>query len=231
MTRLLDNPIILGLPDLCADAFALVLQLRAAPPKAGFDEFRGQALEVLRQLERKANDHGVAKSDLDDAVFALCATIDELVQTGDWAEREAWMSEPLAVQRFDEPNAGEVFYDRLQSIARGSTGRRKELLEVYATCIYLGFRGAHGTGQGREELRGILTDAVRQVADGAGSAALSKTARPAESVQERIRRAPIWLWVGIGLVACALVYVGLRWHADQDHQATAARIRKAAAAN
>jgi type VI secretion system protein ImpK len=224
MTRALDNPVIIGLPDLCADAFALVLQLRNEPPRGSFAEFRSSVNDLVRQMQRKATDHAVAKSDLDDATFAVVATIDELVQTSNWQHHEAWLNDSLAVQHFDEPNAGEVFYDRLQAISRSNTARRRELLEVYASCIHLGFRGTHG-GADRDELRSILTDTVRQLTDGGSVGPLAKATRPVETMQQRIRRASVWGWVALGLVVCAGVNLLLRHLADRSYRATVTTIQ------
>ncbi len=224
MTPIIDNPVIIGLPDLCAGAFALVLQLRTEPPRGTFAEFRATTNELVRQFQRKATDQGVAKSDLDDALFALVATLDELVLTSKWAHRDAWLSDSLAMQHFDEPNAGEVFYDRLQSISRSNAGRRRELLEVYASCVHLGFRGAHGTSEDRDELRSILTDTVRQLTDGASVFTLAKGTRPAETMQQRIRRASVWGWVTLGLVLGAGLNLALHYFAERSHRDTVTTI-------
>ncbi len=202
----LDNPIILGLPDVCADVFALLVQLRYESPAADADGLRRMVGDLFRDVDRKGSAHGIGRSEMDDVRFALAATLDELVLTSEWPLRDEWASRPLALELFDDANAGETFYTRLQNIARGAPGHRAELVEVYLTCLHLGFRGQYADYDGLEKLKAVVAENTRLVlGDAPAAGALSPHAQPASSLQQSLRRWPVWAWVAIGLGAVVLL--------------------------
>ena len=208
----LENPVIVGLPDLCADFYSLFVQLRYEAPAADAEGLRRDVGDLFRNLERRGSTAGVGRSELEDVRFALAATLDELVLTSEWPLRDEWASRPLAIEHFDDANAGESFYTRLQTIARNAPSRRAELVEVYLTCLHLGFRGQYADYDGMEKLKGIIADHARvAMGDAPANEPLSPHARVEGSLQATLKRWPLWAWVSIGLGVVLLVHFILTW--------------------
>lgn len=210
--KTLENPVIVGLPDLCADFYSLFVQLRYEAPAADADGLRRDVGDLLRNLERRGSAAGVGRSELEDVRFALVATLDELVLTSEWALRDEWASRPLAIEMFDDANAGESFYTRMQTIARNAPSKRAELIEVYLTCLHLGFRGQYADYDGMEKLKGIVADHTRlATGDAPANEPLSPHAQQTGSLQATLKRWPLWAWVSIGLGVVVLVHLILSW--------------------
>jgi len=128
------------LSELATDFFATVFAFRAAtneerPP---YRTFRQEIEDLLSDFGRRAE-----RERLDprgDARYAMVALIDETVLASDWPDADEWRDKPLAIKEFQDANAGEVFFDKLDRLARGED---QEVLEMYYTCLCAGFRGKH----------------------------------------------------------------------------------------
>jgi type VI secretion system protein ImpK len=128
------------LSDLATDFFATVLAFRAAgnderPP---YRTFRQEIEDLLSDFQRRAE-----RERLDargDARYAMIALIDETVLASDWEDADEWRDKPLAIKEFQDANAGEVFFDKLEQLMRGED---QEVLEIYYTCLCAGFRGKY----------------------------------------------------------------------------------------
>lgn len=209
-SKTLENPVIVGLADLCADFYSLFVQIRYEAPAADADGLRRDVGDLFRNLERRGSATGVGRSELEDVRFALVATLDELVLTSDWPLRDEWASRPLAIEMFDDANAGESFYTRMQTIARNAPSKRAELIEVYLTCLHLGFRGQYADYDGMEKLKGIVADHTRlAMGDAPANEPLSPHARQTASLQAALKRWPLWAWVSIGLGVVVLMHLVL----------------------
>ena len=125
--------------------------------RTDLDKLLDQAVETARRLK---------PDQADNALFAVCAFADEAVLDSAWAERGAWMRNKLQQVRFHTANAGVEFFERMEmlvaEIARDAAqdppadgggsiadNGRREVLEVYAACLTLGFRGKYNDDQGR----------------------------------------------------------------------------------
>ncbi len=110
--------------DLPASKATLITEITAAT-----DSFRRNALTS-----------GYAADMVDDAVYAVFATIDEVVLTSDVCFRDAWKTRSLQLERFGDQLAGEHFFDRLKSI-RERGAYYAEVAQIYHLCLRLGFKG------------------------------------------------------------------------------------------
>ncbi|MBN2254537.1 MAG: DotU family type IV/VI secretion system protein [Deltaproteobacteria bacterium] len=75
----------------------------------------------------------------DSARFALCAWIDEMVMCSSWEGQSAWVHRQLQRMYYGSTNAGEEFFERLEELAPEA----KDIREVYAYCLALGFKGRY----------------------------------------------------------------------------------------
>ena len=75
------------------------------------------------------------------ARFALVALIDERAMAQGCPVRQAWLDLPLQLSLFSCASAGEEFYLRLERWRRPRRPADADVLEVFQTCLALGFRG------------------------------------------------------------------------------------------
>ncbi len=144
---------------LCADALNLAAQLNTAVDLPTPDVFR-QRIDHLFDTMRRSKPPTIALQDVNDAVYALAAFIDEQVLRSPWQGRQQWMARPLQLIYFGESTAGEGFFQRMQALQ--SDASRSHVLEVYYLCLALGFQGQYAMAD--KELAAIQADVAQTVA-------------------------------------------------------------------
>lgn len=184
-----------SLPDLCGDLFAFALQLRSAQDPGDADTLRRPIQKLLERLVTDARAAGIDSAHLDEARYALCGLFDEIVLGSKWALKEQWLSAPLQMTYFQDFSAGETFYTRLEAARAGKSPREVDLLEVYAQCLAVGFRGKYGDFAGMQKVADLSDQLHREIRDsrGVASRALSAPFRRETVLPERVRRLPVWV--------------------------------------
>jgi len=202
-----------SLTDLCAGVFAFVVELQSGAAESGGEPLRYEATsrrarDLLAALDTSGREHGFRKDAVDQARYALTALIDEVVLASKSSLREEWMRKPLAAELFSEFNAGEEFFHRVEQLSRGGRldPETQGVLEVYATCLSLGFRGMHIDQSGQERLREILFSLSRRINDGRENTPLAPHWQPDQSVAKSVGRLPPLVLIAAGLAAVALLY-------------------------
>ncbi len=104
-----------------------VLRLRC---EAALNEFAAGAARTGHEAEG-----------IEAARFALVALIDERAMAPGCPLRQAWLDQPLQLSLFSCASAGEEFYRRLERWRRPRRPADGDVLEVFQTCLALGFRG------------------------------------------------------------------------------------------
>jgi len=138
-----QTPAAAGAGGSVATAAGPLLCLIFALRRMRLDSAPELAPKVRRQVEdfvEAARRQGVLPADIDDAVYALAAAIDETMLTAEWSGRDAWERESLARRYCNNEFVGDGFFDKLAQIRHGSA-RRKDVLQVYYYCLAAGFRG------------------------------------------------------------------------------------------
>ncbi|KVP81062.1 type VI secretion system protein ImpK [Burkholderia ubonensis] len=185
---------------------------------------RGDAAEISLRLDvliegarDRAARAGVSEADVDDAMFAVCAWIDEALLNSGWDDADRWTQWLLQERYFDTSHAGVTFFERLEAL----DAARRNVLEVYLLCLHLGFRGRYGYDGGDQPL-----DAVRQRALEALSssscpptegepqflAAYPDVALHAAAVKSRRRRRAALASLTVGLPLAILLSLHLVYH-------------------
>lgn len=203
-----------SLVDLCAGVFAFVIELQSGPAESKtaepprYDTMSARAKELLAGLDAAGRDHAFGKDTVDQAKYALVAMIDEVVLASRWAMREEWMRRPLAAELFSEFNAGEEFFRRIEQLGRGGRfdPHTIAIMEVYATCLALGFRGMHIDSSGAERLREILFSLSRRINEGREAMPLAPHWEQRESVARSVGRLPPLVLIAGGLAAIAVLW-------------------------
>ena len=117
--------------------------------------FRAQIWAAVRQAEDDARRRGYSTDDIELAVFAVVAFLDESILNLRLPVFADWPRQPLQEERYGHHIAGEIFFQNLTKLlTRTDSQELADLLEVYQLALLLGFAGRYSMG-GRGELRGI----------------------------------------------------------------------------
>ena len=117
------------------------------------DEARKNLVTLFDQSEELSKAKEYSNAMYADAKFPVVAFVDELFLTSKWQFKNDWKLEPLQRMYFNTTNAGAEFYDRLSVLNK--FGPDKDVREVYALCLGLGFRGKYFRGEDRQRYEEI----------------------------------------------------------------------------
>lgn len=200
-----------SLRELMEDGIYLLFLLKDgnAPGSAG--DFNRRIDAFLSQFDRNARHFGKGLDAVGHARYAFCALLDEIILTSELAIRDEWERMPLQLRLFGEHLAGEGFFNRLEQL-RLDPAANIEALEVFYTCLLLGFQGRYLL-EGEERL-GYLTQKlgheIQQVRG--GKAAFSPNWQLPQRFQAFVRHElPLWLYFALLAVVAALIWGGYRW--------------------
>lgn len=162
-----------------AAAFAALLAREPQMRDVSFETARGDMDRLLGQAVADSREY--RQEEVQDALFAVCAFADEAVLSSDWPGRGEWLKHSLQRLRFGTANAGEEFYVRLATLCdkaseshdaaaglsqsgffddSGRPSSLREVLEVYAACLTLGFTGRYYGDTGRDRLAAITRESL-----------------------------------------------------------------------
>jgi type VI secretion system protein ImpK len=117
--------------------------------------FRAQIWAAVRQAEDDARRRGYSTDDIELAVFAAVAFLDESILNLRLPVFADWPRQPLQEERYGHHVAGEIFFQNLTKLlTRTDSHELADLLEMYQLALLLGFAGRYSMG-GRGELRGV----------------------------------------------------------------------------
>ena len=105
------------LADCFVEAVTYVLDV-ARKPQAfpQFDVVRAKVEELLNASGRMAKTLGVAASEFQDARFAVCAWMDEMILGSQWEGKASWLHQPLQRTVYNTVNAGDEYFERLDAL-------------------------------------------------------------------------------------------------------------------
>ena len=112
------------------------------------DDVRAELLRRFEQVQQLAQEQGMSEAFFEQAKYPVVALVDELLQCSNWANKAEWQVNPLQRHYFNTTSAGAEFYDRLSELNK--FGPDRDIREVYALCMGLGFRGKFFRGEDRK---------------------------------------------------------------------------------
>ena len=197
--------------DLLHEGFYALMLLRQGAQPPDVRAFRRALRDWLGETEREARRQGAEPEDARLACFAFAALADELALGSPGALREAWLQQPLQHELFDEPLAGERFFEHLDRL-REQGPRRLALLQVFHLCLLLGFRGRYAL-DGAEALAWTTTRLGDEIARWRGGRVpLAPHAQPPDRPVHRLRRAwPAWASAAVVCGVALLAFGALQW--------------------
>jgi type VI secretion system protein ImpK len=176
------------------------------------EAFRAHVKDSLRAAAQDAIARGYSQEDVQLALYALVAFIDESVMNCHQPVFADWSRLPLQEELFGGHVAGESFFDNVQRVlSRTDFSQAADLLEVFYLCLLLGYKGRYAVSGGGD-LRGVLEtvrEKIRQIRGGSG--ALSPHwMLPPEAV--RAPQSDPWVrrmgWIAIASLALVVVLFG-----------------------
>lgn len=191
------------LADLCGDLLAFALQLKKSSDPGDAEAMRMKIDEQFRALETKARQSDVPQEDVQQAKYAICAFIDEMILTSSWGLKDSWADKPLQLAYFNDFSAGEEFYNKVDTL-RGA--KKNAVLEVYYLCLALGFRGKYVDLQGMEKKKVLMDTMLREMrgtAPAPGTGGLSPGWQPPDALPGIVKNFPAWFVAA----ACGLVVI------------------------
>ena len=199
------TPVLAGMPDICADLLTFIQSIRKAADPGEYEPFRAKAEGLVSAMEQRARESDVPGPLIEQAKFALVGFLDETILQSTWALRDVWAGNPLQLQYFNEFNAGEEFYTKLESLRNADDPKKLDVLEVYFHCLALGFKGKYADLKGMEKIK-VLTDSIGKELRKARSKGegLSPSWEPKDQGAGAVKEFPVWIVV-VGCAAVLLV--------------------------
>lgn len=125
--------------------------------------FRAQLWAGVKLADDEARRRGYSAEDIELAIFAVVAFLDESILNLRLPVFADWPRQPLQEERYGHHVAGEIFFQNLQKLlARTDSQELADLLEVYYLCLLLGFAGRYSLG-GHGDLRAISMQAGEKI--------------------------------------------------------------------
>jgi type VI secretion system protein ImpK len=126
--------------------------------------FRDSIKQLLRTAHANAASAGMPNEDIKLAIFAVVVLLDEAVLNSTDPVLAGWSRQPLQEELFGGHTGGTVFFENLHALlARQESEYVADVLEVYGTCLQLGFRGQYGRS-GVDDLRRWTQATLEKVA-------------------------------------------------------------------
>ena len=158
----------MSLALICQNAFKIIVRLQSGKLKGQTAaQVKTALLKAFDTVDADAKADRIKYSDenLKDAKFALTAFADESAKSiSDPLITDQWDTPPnvsLTQQLFNQANAGNDFYKRLDRISRTDTRESGDVSEVYCLCLLLGFTGAQRGEQLTATIRNTLAQILR----------------------------------------------------------------------
>lgn len=146
------------------EIFTVIERLRSdRQPITDAMGFRMQVREALKVAQQESMKRGYVADDINLAIFAVVAFLDESVLNLEHPAFVDWPRQPLQEELFRHHIAGEVFFQNLEKLlGRNDSQDLADLLEVYQLCMLLGFAGKHSLA-GRGELKAIIATTAEKI--------------------------------------------------------------------
>ncbi len=104
-----------------------------------YEKVRNTILRLISESETCLSNSDFSSEDIEMARFAIFAWIDELFLSHSWNGQQQWQKEQLQRIYFKTTNAGEEFFDRLNSLGM----HQRDVREVFYLCLAMGFSGRY----------------------------------------------------------------------------------------
>jgi len=154
------------------EAFTAAVHLRAEREvAANAAEFRTHIKQLLQNVHEEARQAGYDSETVKLAMYAYVAFLDESILNSRQAMFDDWPRKPLQEEVFGDHMAGETFFRNVKEmLVQQDSEDLADLLEVYQTCLLLGFEGRYARADKRElrELTAAVAERIHRIRGGWG---------------------------------------------------------------
>lgn len=202
---------------------ALINRIRNTARHDNVDQLRSQVIQEIKQFTRRAIAAGIEPKVVGAGQYALCATVDDVVQNTPWGSASSWSKRGMVTTFHREAWGGDRFYTLLDFMQRDAE-RNHNALELMYLCLALGFEGRlRVLPNGASELARIRDALHRLIRRRRGD--YDKALSPHWTGVTTARRGakavvPIWVAALIGLVIAAAIFLVLRFLLNADSDVT-----------
>jgi type VI secretion system protein ImpK len=120
-------------------AYAAFVARSDAAGQPAFEQVKATMQRLIAQSESQLDKHQFSHEDYQAARFAIFAWVDETFMSSQWEGRRQWQREQLQRLYYQTADAGEHFFERLNSLGP----HQRDVREVYYLCLALGFTGQY----------------------------------------------------------------------------------------
>jgi type VI secretion system protein ImpK len=117
-------------------AYFLKTVAKRQPP---FDQVKADIQRLISKSQESLNNGAFSQEDYDLARFAIFAWIDEAILNSSWKEKHLWQGEQLQRFYYQTADAGEIFFERLNTLGP----HQRDVREIYYLCLAIGFMGRY----------------------------------------------------------------------------------------
>lgn len=140
-------------------AYAAYSMSEAETNPPALEDFKVDVDQLLFESEKLSQKGGFSDEEYDMSRFAVCALVDELVLCSEWPHKNVWEHQQLQRQYYQTTNAGEEFFERLETISP----ENRDQLETYAACLLMGFKGRYHKIRSLPDLEQINKNVVAKL--------------------------------------------------------------------
>jgi type VI secretion system protein ImpK len=198
------------LGEITDDVFDAVLQLRRLEEgeMPAPENLHRRLRSMIDVLQQNAAERGYSREDGEDIQYALAAFVDETAINSCESIRDFWQANMLQMEYFEENNAGEGFFDRLEKIRKNRD--RADVLLVYFFCLTLGFKGKYRVRGADSELLEMI-ESVKEALNRGGlrepEALSPHSERSDQAAKEERRRISIVLVPVVAAILSLVAYL------------------------
>jgi type VI secretion system protein ImpK len=213
-----------------APLLQLLSRLRNTLSQPDPGALRERAAAEMRHFEQVSRDTGVPMEQVRPAHYALCASLDDVVQATPWGSQGDWAARSLVATFHQEVRSGDRFFDVLNQVKQ-NPGNFLPVLELMYLCLSLGFQGRYRLSpRGPAELDRMREDVFKIIArqrprpDPELSPHWRGVAAPYRAARAEL---PVWVAGAAGLLLIAALYAWTSFGLNDDSDALFGRMMAA----
>ncbi|MGO4728589.1 MULTISPECIES: type VI secretion system protein TssL, long form [unclassified Inquilinus] len=175
---------------------------------------RDSTIQEMRRFEKALRDQSLPMEQIRLSHYALCASIDDVVQNTPWGSRGPWADASLVSTFHQEVRSGERFFDLLGQL-RQNLGMFLPVVELMYLCMSLGMQGRYRlTARGPAELDRVREETYvaimrqRQPVERGLSVHWKGVTAPYRPLRSLL---PVWVAALLGIGFVVLLYVLLSY--------------------
>lgn len=120
-------------------AYVTYFNKSVAVKQPSYDQIKADITRLMSDIEIRTGQANISPDDFDLARFAVVAWVDETLLSSQWQDKDGWQKESLQRLYYQTADAGELFFDRLNTIGP----HQRDVREVYYLCLAMGFKGRY----------------------------------------------------------------------------------------